>query len=104
MLKAERCGFLSEKPQGWAPSAAAASGAAPTAEQGDSPSTATAPRRGRGRSAHAARAQYLATGGCMKTKKGRHEAPDLPEQVHQEDGRTQEKSCRKLSTPQLQQN
>lgn len=74
-MKVERCGFLSEKPQGWGPSAAAASGAAPTAEQGNNPSTATAPCQGQGRSAHPALAEYLAPGGCMKTKKGRHEAP-----------------------------
>lgn len=106
----ETCGFLSEKPKGRGPSAAAASGTTHTAEQEQQPQhclsteTDTAPCDRQERSARSALAEHIATGVCMKTKKERYEASGLLEQVHQEDGRTWEDSCSRLAAPQLQQN
>lgn len=67
MLKIQRCGFLSEKPQGRGPSAAAASGTTHEAEQGHclNAETDTASCQEQGRSAHPTLAEYLATGVCM---------------------------------------
>lgn len=102
----EGYGFLSEKPQGRGPSAAAASGTAHEAEQGHclNAETDSAPCQEQGRSAHPTLVEYLATGVRMKTKKVRYETPGLLEQVRQEDVRTQEDSWRRLAAPQLQQN